>query len=210
MYNISTHTFYFVRYPLGAGGTHLSNLISLSPTIQPRLSDDRYFEALCKEYTKNKTTVHLLNHYIISDPKWKTDLNKIDYNYAGSVWPGHAASFVWAKDTLDTLPNKKYVLLTFNTSASRNIIKQREQKLFSTNTLDNRYYTEELRCFYNAWFNSNDDDNLVIETEDLFLKDISEVLNKLNQKYNLCIPFAEAQELHTLWLSRITSIAGLV
>ena len=203
-----THNFYFIRYPLGAGGVHLGHLVSLSDQIAPHgtLSKDRYFEFLYSEYKQKKTTVHLLDQCIISDPQWLDNLS-LWYNYSGSVHTGHSASFEWAINKLNHFKNKKYILLQFNSAESRRILSQRELRIFKTNTLANSYYANEICHWYNTWFIEpdiiSDDINLPMELSCVFDNDITPMIEKINIKYQLDIPLDRAQELHDIWINNI-------
>jgi len=206
------HIFYFVRYPLGGGGTHLSNLISLSENINKKIenvSATDYFLYLKDIYTNNEKHLHDDQQFIISDiDQWKSKLLKTNYKLSGSVYTGHAASFTWAKSIIDHLRIKKYISITFDSEESEKILSDREYKLFDTHTLRNSYYKEEMRFFYNQEFISdsilcNDDINLKFEITDIFSKNISPVIKKINQKYNIGIPEDQAQALHNLWIKKI-------
>jgi hypothetical protein len=207
------HTFYFVRYPLGGGGAHLVNLISLSTLISKpvdNVSANTYFAYLKDTiYNNNKKNAHGYWQFIISDQeKWKTALKKIDYTLHGSVYAGHAASFFWANDILKCLKNKKYISLTFNTESSEKLLLDREYRLFCSQTLKNSYYKNEIKYFYNQEFISenhwcNDDINLNIEISALFSDNVIPVISSINQKYNIKIPEDQAQELHSLWIKNI-------
>jgi hypothetical protein len=201
--------FYFVRAPLGGGGRHLANLMSLDNSVSPSLpqikSKQEWFEFLIAQYNNTiEIGAHFSHSIIISDARWKADLASLD-NSMSSVHHGHASSFDWAKDTLDQLPNKRYVLLTFNTPASRNIVMKREKQFFGTETLKNAFYVEEICHFYNIQFKDdtvcNDDLNFAIEIENIFVEDITSVISKLNEHFCMNIPMSDAQYLHKIWWS---------
>lgn len=210
--SVKQHNFYFVRYPLGGAGVHIANIISLSPTCAPRFSIDKdsYLDYLIKHYADSRENAHLpKDHAMVNDPEWVEHVQSLDYNFSNSVHTGHGASFFWAKDQLQQLTNKKYVLIAFANQESKNILRERELRLFNTDTLANKYYCEELAMIYNTYFsepgNIDDDINLVFEVADIFKSDIDLVVNKLNTKYQLDIPQAQAQQLHTLWYNNIRS-----
>ena len=208
MFDNNSHTFYFVRYPLGAGGTHLSNIISLDETIAPRgtIKKDSYFEFLISSYQSKLSTAHLPGHCIISDHMWAKNLST-SYQHSASVHLGHAASFFWAKPLLDRFQNKKYILLTFTDIKSRQCILQREKSLFTTTTLNNKYYVEEMSYFYSTRIQESGkidaDINLAIETYLLFKPNITELVLLINQQYHLNIPVNQAQQLHDIWLPKV-------
>ena len=204
--------FYFVRQPLGGGGHHLANLMSLDATISPRSpeikSKQEWIALLINHYNNTDIHTHFNNNQdslIVSDPDWKSEVERLDQNLS-SVHVGHAANFDWAEHVLDQLPSKRYILLTFNTLESRNIVKQREKAIFDTETLKNEYYVEELCHMYNRWFKDaiicDDDINCPIEIQDLFVEDAVPVIAKINKHFGLNIPLDQAQELHRLWFSK--------
>ena len=202
--------FYFVRAPLGGGGRHLANLMSLDNSVSPSLpqikSKQEWFEFLVAQYNNTiEIGAHFNHSIIISDARWKADLASLD-NAMSSVHHGHASSFDWAKDTLDQLPNKRYVLLTFNTPASRSIVIKREKQFFGTETLKNTFYVEEICHFYNKQFKDgatcDDDLNFSIEIENIFVEDITSVIGKINEHFCMNIPISDAQYLHKIWWSK--------
>ena len=206
--------FYFVRQPLGGGGHHLANLMSLDATISPRSpeikSKQEWIALLINHYNNADIHTHFNNNQdslSVSDPDWRFEIERLDQNL-NSVHVGHAANFDWAEHALDQLPNKRYILLTFNTLESRNIVKQREKAIFDTETLKNEYYVEELCHMYNRWFKDatvcDDDINCPIEIQDLFVEDIGSVIDKINQHFDLSIPLDQAQDLHKLWFAKQT------
>lgn len=208
----SDHTFYFVRFPIGGGGVHLANIVSLDPNCAPRFSASKadYVEYLSGHYQKSTKNSHLpRDHAMVNDAEWQQYFDSIDPSYSASVHTGHAASFDWAQQRLDQLINKRYLLLTFNTARSREILITRERELFGTETLVNRYYREELCSMYNSYFSSpngiDDDVNLPIEIEQLFQPNIHKIVDAINLKYNLSIPGDLAQHLHTMWYQNIAS-----
>jgi hypothetical protein len=202
---------YFVRFIPGAGGVHLSNLISLDATFNSKvigLSKDQYIEYLIDYYSTNPIIAHLENHHIISDRDvWPGYLGHQDFNLPNAVHIGHAASFDWVFDILETLENKKFISLTFNSNKSIEILQNRIQRFNWPNFLKLGYMREEYQHFYQTEFVStdpaicNDDINLHIEVEDLFNKNISSVVDIINKKFNLNIPLALAQNLHNLWIN---------
>lgn len=206
--------FYFIRHPLGGGGHHLANLLSLDATISPCLpaieSKQEWITLLFNHYKNIDVHTHFVdseNSLIVSDAGWKSYIDSLADDVS-SVHTGHAANFDWAKDVLDQLANKRYILLTFNSEQSRNIVKQREKTIFDTETLKNSYYIEELCHIYNRWFKDDvlcdDDINCAIEIQDLFVENIHPVINRINQHFGLNIPLDQAQVLHSLWLLKQT------
>jgi hypothetical protein len=203
------HHYYFIRYPLGAGGAHLANIMSLDPGFAPKLGAHRdgYHTAMKQHYSqRSDNTAHPPGHYLISDPRAPDALATVT-SYQRSVHLGHAASFVWAESLLMTLPHKRYVLLQFNNESSREYLRNREKKIFGTDTLANDYYAAELACVYNQWFSAadacDDDINLAIECDQLLDHDISSVVGVINDKFHINIPCDQAQELHSVWMASI-------
>jgi len=202
---------YFIRFFGGTGGVHLSNLISLDPSFNPRvvgLSKDQYVKYLLEHYSMKPDTAHLTDHYIINDRDlWTKYLSNQNFNLPNAVHIGHAASFDWVADILIPLPNKKFISLTFNSEKSIEILQNRLHRFSWPAVFNEGYIKAELQYFYQKEFIStdptvcNDDINLYIEVEDLFNKDISFVVDSINKKFNLDIPLALAQNLHDLWVN---------
>jgi hypothetical protein len=202
---------YFVRFIPGAGGVHLSNLISLDATFNSKvigLSKDQYIEYLIDYYSMNPINGHLENHHIINDKDaWTNYLGYQDFDLPNAVHIGHAASFDWVFDILETLENKKFISLTFNSNRSIEILQNRIQRFNWPDFFKIDYMREEYQHFYQKEFIStdpviyNDDINLRIEVEDLFNKNISFVVDSINKKFNLDIPLALAQNLHDHWVN---------
>jgi len=212
--NKNDHTFYFLRYPIGAGGAHLSNLISLDPSFapkEPRMLKDEYIGYLINLYHSLEHTGHTAHtdaNHTINDQQWPKYIEKLDYSFANSIHQGHSASFDWVAPILQTLKNKKYISLTINDQTSVDIVRAREKKIFNTDALAAEYYRAELQHYYGRWFISdnpeivNDDINLLIEVSDLYYN-FSMVLETINKKFNLNIPVNLANTFHNKWLDNI-------
>ena len=118
---------------------------------------------------------------------------------------GHAASFDWASELLDPLAHKRYILMQFNSQESREFIRERERKIFGSDTLANSYYAAELAHFYNVWFSESDacddDINFAFECHRMTSSDIRPLVAEINSKFQLNIPIDQAQKLHNLWLT---------
>lgn len=206
------HTFYFIKFPLGAGGTHLSNMISLSPIVNDRFKSDNYIRDLELIYTNQKRHVHSSHQHIISDlDKWQHCLDNLDYTIPNSIHIGHAASFGWAESILQTLINKKYINIVVTTDRSIQLLRQREFNIFKTDTFANRYYQKELIYFYNKQFDSTnsihwpDEINFSIELEDLYTEDITDVILSINEKYALDVPEDQVKYFQKLWIKKQTT-----
>ena len=200
------HTFYFISYPAGAGGAHLANVISLEPTFSPKnshLSKEEFLNYLNFFYSSENNNQHIDNHKIVNDKSWKEELPSIIDKFSNSVHLGHAASFHWAN--MKIFKNKKYICLTFNTEESLKLLRDREFKIFKTDTLKNRYYLEELRFFYSSVtheINIQEKNVLKIEISELCVPDIKNVLIKINEKFNLSIPYDLGQKYHWYWYNK--------
>lgn len=206
--NSDNSTFYFVRFPLGGGGNHLANLISLDASFGsriPGLDKELYQTELIKTYNKSNLTGHLSTQLHIHDHQWIDIVDQLD-SKSNSVYTGHACSFIWGRSTLNSLKNKRYILLTFKSDKSMEILKKRELAIFNTSSLENSYYAEEIRYLYNGWIQEDnqiaDDINLEIEISELFQDNINDLLSKINKKFNLNIPHNTAKELHDEWINK--------
>lgn len=209
LWDFESHWYYFVRYPLGAGGNHLANLLSLDEDFEPRIGQQRldYFDVLKTTYRQDQN--HLRRPRgtaLISDVPAQTKLTSPS-GYPKSVHIGHSASFVWAKELLQPLMHKRFISLQFNTSVDRDFVRKRERKIFQTDTLANDYYAAELAHYYNTWFSGHDacddDVNLAIPCHRLGCVDITDLIDEINIKFQLHISVKSAQELHYLWLDLI-------
>ena len=84
-------------------------------------------------------------------------------------------------------------------------MRDREFKIFKTDTLKNRYYLEELRFFYSSVthdINIQEKNVLKIEISELCVPDIKNVLIKINEKFNLSIPYDLGQKYHWYWYNK--------
>ena len=82
------HTFYFISYPLGAGGAHLANVISLEPTFSPKnshLDKVEFLNYLNFFYSSENNNQHIDNHKIVNDKSWKEELPSIIDKFSNSV-----------------------------------------------------------------------------------------------------------------------------
>ena len=85
---LKNHTFYFIKYPPGAGGAHLANLIALDATFASKNSEldkeqfNEYLHAFYKKQQAGDATLknkHIDGHCIISSPLWLEQLKTLDY-----------------------------------------------------------------------------------------------------------------------------------
>ena len=210
---LKNHNFYFIKYPPGAGGAHLANLISLDTTFtskNPELTKQDFIDNLYAFYKKQPVDTILKNkhidaHCIISSPIWIEQLKRLDYNFNNSIHLGHAACFLIRSKFIEKI-NRKYITLTFNSEKSLTLLKSREAKTLNTTTLENEYYCHELRYFYSTILNESSvfstEHILNFEIDEIYVKDIVPIITFINQKFNLNIPLNQAQELHNYWYNK--------
>ena len=199
------HNYYFIRFPIGGGGTHLANLLSLAKNVNSKflnLDKSKQFDYLHNIYSTNPHGhAHTVADITIQSDSWIDHLTNLDYSITNSIHTGHGASFIWCADKLKLINNKKIISLSFETNQSVDIIRKRERKITNTDTLANNYYLQELRTLYTLPIDNCP--NLQIEVERLFVPYIIPLLESIATEFNFDIPLDLAQTLHTIWFQKI-------
>lgn len=212
------HTFFFIKYPIASGGSHLQNLISLDNNFLPSNLDNNHesFNFYLKNFYENLqpygqvplSDKHVSNHYLINQKKFDSVVEEIKnhkINFTHSVHKGHHCSFIERKNFIDNLQNKKFILVYFEDEKDYEIAIKRELKMFRTTTLKQLVYREEIRYNYDCIFCNHEkvnDDIIKIKISDLFSKNIDTILDNINQKFGCNIPIATAKYYHYIWLEK--------
>ena len=217
--SVFDHNFYFVCYPPGAGGTHLSNLIALDPSFNPKglASHEEYYAQLLAYYESPTLIAHAVNqhHFDIHNPKWVKILNEyltsIDVNqYKNSIHTAHI-NHLFNNRYFENLANRRVILIGFNEQTSLDYIASRERKILADTypplTEIGGLNTDAMRYLYSRdYFQKahtvNDLNLMYIEAKRMSNRNITDLLENINQLFGLSIPMDQADKLHKLWISK--------
>lgn len=174
------------------GGNHLANIISLSDRYQKRFDDSVYTQS-----TQFSVHPSSLKNY------QPTELTLKSLQHKSNVFCTHLSEYLVSKNlTEQYLPNRKYIMVEFAPD-SRN-------KLFCQRIARSLYYKdpyllEELSTMYSLDVFSkltNETDLAKVEVDLLFSKDLSNLLNLLNQEFGLVFDQSTVDTFHQLWLKK--------
>jgi len=212
------HQSIFICYPHGAGGTHLSNLISLDPSFSPKKFSDHneLYNSLYEVYSnRENTTTHLTikeGHFIVSKhDQFVEYLENINYSkYNNSVHLGHSICFLKNTEILNKIPNKKYIIISTKDTYTKELLGNRQFSLlgkdcindlvFPTADVEDFLYSRE---FFERYHHVRPKDIIDFEGSYMFQRTIGYIINKINNEFNLNIPVDQADTLHRLWKKNI-------
>jgi len=216
------HDFFFICYPLGSGGQHFGNLVSLDRSFCPVGYDSHndYIVAVNSEYDNiSRKDAHVAlskSIEIFKTEKFLKNLSLIGNNYNKSIWPMHLSYLNCFDDDgmlFKSMRKKRMIVFTFRTELSRNFLKVRLSKLIGK-TIDNDMFAWgifDTQIFYSReyimkTFDFKDQDIYEIEISQLFNENISHLLADLNKSFDLNIPLMESEALHRKWLKNIVKL----
>ena len=181
-----------ISFPPGAGGNHLKNLLSLDKNN------------IDKIYSESRT-VH-------SQPGSNFKIAQA-YDEAGNikecVLHGHFGEVMSHRDEIKTWPNPKFILISPDTYADRQLLHARWKKLgpaYQNFKLGNYYDGEQVFLYepfiFRDCFATHMDNIMNISISEWFIEDISAVLDKISKFLQIDLNINECQRLHKLWCNK--------
>lgn len=182
----------FVVFPPGAGGNHLRNVIvSCYDNID-----------ILKLYGNYKKTVHAvighnLQHYQVE--------NAAAYQDQTHVLHGHFGEVMSFQQQVRNIIDKKFVILSPDTSNDRKLLNNRRRTLGYLNNIDGDYFDSEQVFLYEPfmyhWYFQVPMDNIMnISISEWFTEDIDSVLDRLSYLLQISINKEQINKMHTSWL----------
>ena len=182
-----------IVFPPGGGGNHLKNIISLGYSI-PIDVDQAYKSGTVGAHTDS-------SYNIRSDQVANAIANPTGIN----ILHGHFGEIMSFQNELREISDKKFVLISPYTAEDRRLVDYRRSLLWFTK-LDPYFDNEQVflyECFmYHYYFNTSFDNIMNITVSELFAKDISQVVERINQFLEINIDVGHISELHNKWIKK--------
>jgi hypothetical protein len=195
----------FISFAAAAGGNHLRNIISLGTDF---LVDNPYKQSMKAQYTENgRMFVHGADIGTLKGNLTSFKLHQALMSPASNhIMYGHFAELMTVRDDIKSISDKKFILLSLNSSRCREIWIQRSKKL-NMNIGDSLYYIGEQVFLYEAFmyydvFKAKPANVMNIGISEWFSPDISDVLKRIEFCLNCHADVDLCQQLHEIWLSK--------
>ena len=182
-----------IAFPPGGGGNHLKNIISIGYSISIDVD---------QAYKPVSVGAHTDSSYNIRSDQV---INAIDNPAGINILHGHFGEIMSFQNELRIIDNKKFILISPETEEDRRLVDYRRSLLKFT-TLDPYFDNEQVflyECFmYHYYFNTSFDNIMNIAISELFSKDISQVIKRINQFLEIDIDSGYISQLHDKWIKK--------
>ena len=180
--------YFFIIFAPGTAGNHVANLISTSPRFTARV--DEYF------YDNLVGNAH---------PITKTETN---FEPAQSVACYHLGQYLWVQDQVNaTRGNKRFLLIEFSAGSRTELFTNRILSLYPY--YSNCYLMEELSTVYSVNIFeklTGEHDVTPLPADLIFNTDSTNLVQYLNQNFDLTLDPAVVQRMHTRWITMIQQL----
>jgi hypothetical protein len=183
-----------IAYPPSGGGNHFKNLLCLSNTFAN--SGDLNLEP----YETGNREVHStagrnMNEYRMTDALASS---------GNFILHGHFGELALFRETINSIQNKKFVIVTIDTQQDRQLLQTRQSNLGQAS---HDYYLHEEQYFlyqpqmYSTYFTGQGCDIFLFPLTDLWHSAINYngTWDRLNSFLGINIDLAQAQHLHDQW-----------
>ena len=168
------------------GGNHLNNLLSTSERFKTRMSGDFYNNITINAHPVNEVC------------------KKIQVNDISNVACCHLTEYLWQSSALD-LVDKKLIAVEFPRSSRNDLFFKRITDLYPY--YSNRFLLEELATIYSVDTIKNItklNDITPLSVDKIFNEDSQELVDYLNENFDLKLNYQIIQPLHTKWIQMIS------
>ena len=181
-----------VVFPPAAGGNHLKNII-VSGCYHTDFSD---------VYTGKKKSVHA---HVGRNLQREHVENAVTSQDKIHVLHGHFGEIMSFQKELDNIVDKKFVIISPETSTDRKILSSRQQSLGDASFIDDNYFDHEqvflYECFmYHRYFSVPLDCIMNISITEMFTADLTPALDRLEFLLGIPIDRTKINNMHTTWL----------
>ena len=202
MSNNSLPVWYFIIFAPGMGGNHLANLMSTGPGIQPRVKEEFY-----NDLGKNAHPDHSKFYRPqVGEPKSSTSGSKKFLLGPGNhVLCVHLAEYLWNKNYLESVgADRKFLVVEFPEKSHTDLFYKRiielypyYKDIFLINELSTMYATDVVRLLCNAT------DVTPITVDKIFNKDAANLVQYLNENFEVQWDQEKIQQMHSKWIEMI-------
>ena len=203
-FNIADYKNLIIIFPVGLGGNHLRNLISLSSMI-----NEPNFNKLITQYQQD--TIHMKTAHFSEYKnlhRETLDESKLKTSQGINLLCGHLGEHIWCNDILINLEKKLYLII----EPSKNLASRSHQRLVQFNSgITNSYMYHETCTLYNLeniskLFEIPHHDISVISADILFSPDLNDLFKFLFNEFLLTFSDDEVNnctDIHKIWWESI-------
>ena len=194
----------FIIFAPGLGGNHLANLIALGDRFKRDVDYNKYYQKVNDAHfakMENLQLLHVLSG--ISDQDVENILIK------NNIFCGHIGEYLWFMQSpyYQKFKNKKILVIDVPDVDSL------AYKRFSSCTNLNDYFYYEQKTLYTQLSLSNlfnENDFFSIKSTLIFDKNSDELIQFLEQEFNMIIDKTLASTIHANWINNINHSLGIL
>lgn len=185
-----------ISYIPGAGGNHLKNLMC---TYAGFANSNELNVDVYNGQTEPPGTAHSVPGRNLHDHVVNRVLDKPDLHW---LMLGHFGELALWREKINSISDKKWILITINTQLDRNLLKTRHERLQQHT---HPYWLNEEQMYlyqppmYHSYFPGHTDNILTISLKEFWNPKVDKFIEKINSFLNINVPIIDAQKLHDLW-----------
>jgi hypothetical protein len=187
-------TIVVIAYPPSAGGNHLKNMLCIDPGFANSNDLDR------SKYTNGDREVHSTPGRNVQECK----ITAAQSSAADYIIHGHFGELATQRDQINSIVDKKFVVITIDTPRDRYLLSIRQNRL---GQMSHEYYLNEEQLylyqpyFYQTYFTGLPENIYTIALNDFWHHDLNKykIIQHLNTFLNKNVDQEQAQFLHTHW-----------
>jgi hypothetical protein len=185
-----------ISYIPGAGGNHLKNLMC---TYSGFANSNELNVDVYNEQTQPPGTAHSVPGRNLHDQVIDRAVNSPDQHW---LMLGHFGELALWREQINSISNKKWILITLNTQLDRNLLETRHERLQQH---IHPYWLNEEQLYlyqpaiYHSYFPGHTDNVLTISLKEFWNPKVDTVIGKINKFLDIDIPVEPVQQLHDLW-----------
>ena len=187
-------TIVVIAYPPSAGGNHLKNMLCIDPGFANSNDLDR------SKYTNGDREVHSTPGRNVQECK----ITAAQSSAEDYIIHGHFGELAIERDQINSIVDKKFVVITIDTPRDRYLLSIRQNRL---GQMSHEYYLNEEQLylyqpyFYQTYFTGLPKNIYTIALNDFWHPDLNKykIVQQLNTFLNKNVDQEQAQFLHTHW-----------
>ena len=184
-----------IAYPPSGGGNHLKNILCLDSSFGNSSDLD------IGVYTRGEREVHSTPGRNVSPERVAAAANDPHHEH---IIHGHFGELATQRDQINSIIDKKFIVMTIDTDRDRHLLSQRQGRL---GQFSHEYYLNEEQpylyqsYFYQNYFTGLPENIYTIALNDFWHPDLNEykIIQQLNTFLNKAVDQQQAQFLHNHW-----------
>ena len=184
-----------IAYPPSGGGNHLKNILCLDKSFANSSDLD------VNVYTRGEREVHSTSGRNVSIERVTAAAADLHHEH---IIHGHFGELATQRDQINSIVDKKFVVITIDTPRDRYLLSIRQNRL---GQMSHEYYLNEEQLylyqpyFYQTYFTGLPENIYTIALNDFWHHDLNKykIIQHLNTFLNKNVDQEQAQFLHTHW-----------